>query len=554
MKFKKLKADPVLVKKFSEDLELPKFIAEILVNRGFKTEHEVLDFILTEEKLSDPFGLPDMERTCERLTRAVINQEQITICGDYDVDGTLATTILLRFLRTAGAKVNQFIPHRTLDGYGISDTTMKYLQETYDTKVAISVDTGTVAFDAAEEAKKRNIDLIVTDHHNLSDMGLPPVYALINAKRIEAKDNPYVLLCGAGIAFYLIRGLNMYWKKSGQTLHIDETDYSILAMMATIADVMPLHKDNRVIVKYGLKNLPHGRIEGMNALFQELNIHQPVARDIAFRFAPIINAAGRLGSAQQALDLFIETNKLQAALKAQELIALNNKRRKISEVVNKEALALADKKVATSNPPIIVVAGDFHVGVIGISASKIVDKYNRPAMVIGWDETGYGKASCRSVEGFNVKLALDYAKDCHLGGGGHDMAAGFSINKDQLPAFEAKVIEYFNTHPPQGEKEIDIESELDYEDLTFNAIKLIEMLEPLGKDNPAPIVKINNCKVSEQREIRGGHLMFTLENEVKVLYFDPDEDIKKNPKPMFDVIGEITAFKGVLKITVKKIC
>lgn len=553
MKFKKMKSDKVLIKKLSEDLDLPRFIAEILVNRGFKKEHEILDFILTEDKLSEPFGLPDMEKTCERLTRAILNKEQITICGDYDVDGTLATTILLRFLRTAGAKVNQFIPHRTLDGYGISDETMKFLQESYDTKVAISVDTGTTAFEAADEAKKRNIDLIVTDHHNLSEKGLPDVYALVNAKRLPDPNNNYLLLCGAGIAYYIIRALNIYWKKSGQSLHIGETDYSVLAMMATIADVMPLHKDNRAIVKYGLKNLPLSRIEGMNALFQELNIHQPVARDIAFRFAPIINAAGRLGSAQQALELFIETNKLQATLKAQELIALNNKRRKISESVNKEVLELADKKVQESNPPILVIAGNFHVGVIGISAAKVVDKYNRPAMVIGFDETGYGKASCRSIAGFNVKLALDYAKDFHLGGGGHDMAAGFSIDKGQLDNFEAKVIEYFNTHPPVGDKEIEIEAVLDYSEINANAIKLVELLEPLGKDNPAPIVEVLDCPVFEKREIKGGHLMFTLENDTKVMYFNPPQELKNSMPKTINVIGEITAYKNALKITAMSI-
>lgn len=553
MKLKKLKADPILVKKLSEDLDLPYFIAEILVNRGFKKDSDILDFILTEDKLSDPFLLPDMELTCDRLTKAIQNNEQITICGDYDVDGTLATTILLRFLSTAGAKVNQFIPHRTLDGYGISAETMKNIQEKYDTKVAISVDTGTVAFEAAEEAKKRNIDLIVTDHHNLSDQGLPPVYGLINAKRLEDKNNPYLLLCGAGIAYYLIRALNQFWKKTGHTLHIEESDYRVMAMIATIADVMPLHKDNRVIVKYGLKELPSSRIEGLNALFKELAIYNPTARDIAFRFAPIVNAAGRLGSAQQALELFTETNKLNAMLKAKDLIALNQKRRQISEQVNKEALALADQKVAESNPPIIVVAGNFHVGVIGISASKIVDKYNRPAMVIGFDDEGYGKASCRSVEGFNVKLALDYAKECHLGGGGHDMAAGFSINKEQLDSFEAKVIEYFKMQGPIEEKEIIIESVFDYDEINNRGVKLIELMEPLGKDNTPPMVQINNCKVSEQREIRGGHLMFILENETKVLFFDPPEDLKKNPPKEMSIVGELTAFKNELKITVKQL-
>lgn len=553
MKFNYLQPDPILTKKYMEELELPLFIAKILASRKFNNEHEVLDFLLTEEKLADPFGLPDMKLVCERLTTALQNQEQITICGDYDVDGTLATTILLRFLRHAGAKVNYFIPHRTKDGYGISDETMQFLHDTYQTKVAISVDTGTTAFDAANKAKELGIDLLVTDHHNLSDQGLPPVYALVNAKRLENKENPYEILAGAGVAYFIIRALNKFWQENGLYRPIEENDYSVLAMMATIADVMPLKDNNRVIVKYGLRNLPHCRIEGMNALFGELAIHSPVARDIAFRFSPVINAAGRLGSATQALDLFIETNKLQALTKAKDLIALNNKRRKISEEVNKEVLKEADRIVAESNPPIIVVAGSFHVGVIGISAAKIVDKYHRPAMVIGLDETGYGKASCRTIPGFNVKLALDYAKDHHLGGGGHDMAAGFSINKDQIPGFTAKVTEYFLSHPEIEEKAVDVECTLDYSELTDQSIKLIEMLEPFGQNNPAPVVRINNCVVSEQKEVRGGGVMFVLDNEVRALIFGASDEIKATTYKKFDAIGEITAQKGQMRIILKEI-
>jgi single-stranded-DNA-specific exonuclease len=529
------------------------FIAKILSTRKFNSEHEILDFLLTEEKLADPFGLPDMKLVCERLTTAIQNQEQITICGDYDVDGTLATTILLRFLRHAGAKVNFFIPHRTKDGYGISDETMQFLHDTYGTKVAISVDTGTTAFDAAEKAKELGMDLLVTDHHNLSDQGLPPVYALVNAKRLSEAENDYSILAGAGVAYFIIRALNQHWKQNNIFRPIEENDYSVLAMMATIADVMPLKGNNRVIVKYGLRNLPHCRIEGMNALFSELAIHTPVAKDIAWRFSPVINAAGRMGSATQALELFVETNKLQALTKAKDLIALNNQRRKVSESVNKEVLKEADKIVAESNPPVIVVAGNFHVGVIGISAAKIVDKYKRPAMVIGLDETGYGKASCRTIPGFNVKKALDYAKDHHLGGGGHDMAAGFSINKEQIPAFTQSVTEYFNSHPPIEEPSMDVECTLDYTELTPQSIKLIEMLEPFGQDNPAPVVRINNCIVSEQKEIRGGGLMFILDNEVRALMFSADEESKKTNFKKFDAIGEITAQKGQMRFIIKEI-
>jgi single-stranded-DNA-specific exonuclease len=260
-----------------------------------------------------------------------------------------------------------------------------------------------------------------------------------------------------------------------------------------------------------------------------------------------------MGSATQALELFIETNKLQALTKAKDLIALNNQRRKLSESVNKEVLKEADRIVAESNPPVIVVSGPFHVGVIGISAAKIVDKYQRPAMVIGLDETGYGKASCRTIPGFNVKKALDYAVGHHLGGGGHDMAAGFSINQDQIPGFTEKVIEYFNSHPEIEEKVEQVECTLDYRELTDQSIKLIEMLEPFGQDNPAPIVRINNCVVSEQKEIRGGGVMFVLDNEVRALIFNASDEVKQTSYKTFDAIGEITAQKGQMRFIIKEI-
>lgn len=557
MKIKKAVADPVFVKKIQEDLgfSIPKYIAEILALRSFKDEHELLDFLLIEKKLQNPFLLPDMEKSCLRIIEAIKNQEEITICGDYDVDGTLATTILLRFLRKVGAKVSYFIPHRTLDGYGISDQTMINLKEKHNTKVVISVDTGTTAFDAANKAKELNMDLIVTDHHNLHQDGLPDVFALINAKRPECKNPDFQMLAGSGIAFYFIRALNLTFEKLNLRSKIDEDDYMVLAMMASIADVVPLLKDNRVIVKYGLEHLPYSKIEGVEALFQELSIDQlhPSARDIAFRFAPVINAAGRLGHAGQALDLFIETNKLQAAVKAQDLIKVNKQRQKISEALNKQVLEIGEKIVKESNPPVLVVAGEFHVGVIGIAAAKLVNAHHRPAIVIGFDETGYGKASCRTIEGMNVKKALDATRDHHLGGGGHDMAAGFSINKDQLEGFTEAVIKYFKENSNKEERTLIIESEFDCDEISEDGIKIIEMLEPFGKDNNAPMVKINNLKVSEQRTVRGGHLMFIFENELRGMLFNPTEKQKENSLHMFDAIGEISAQKGVMRIVINKI-
>ena len=551
MKYQLQKYDSFLTKKLSEELKLPENLMPLLFYRGLTKEHDILDYLLAEDKLSDPFVLPDMLKACSRIGEAIKNKEVICICGDYDVDGTLATTILMRFLRNAGADIHNFIPHRTLDGYGISAETMTRLHEDIKVKVVISVDTGTTAFDAAEKAKELGIDLIVTDHHNLSDKGLPPVYSLINAKR-EGTPEHYQWLAGSGIAYFFVRALNQYLSQKEIITKADEEDYRCLAMMASIADVVPLKADNRAIVKYGLQHLPYVKVEGLEALFGLLNLRNVTSKDIAFSFAPVINAAGRLGSAQQALDLFLETNKLKALQLAQDLVDLNKKRRKMSGDLNKLVLEEADKIVKERNPSAIVVSGKYHVGIIGIGAAKIVDAYHRPAMVIGFDEKGYGKGSCRTIEGLNVKKALDYARAFIIEGGGHDMAAGFSIKEENLEKFTKAVEEFFSKEKPQ-EKIVTIETELEYEDINQETIKVLDLMEPFGKDNPLPVVQINNLKVSEKREVRGGHLMYIFENEMRGFIFSPTQAQKDNTSQIFSAIGEIQARNGELVFTIKSI-
>lgn len=551
MKYELQTYDPFLTKKLADELEVPEYFIPMFLYRGLRKEGEILDYLLAEDQLSDPFVLPDMKKACERIGEAIKNQEEICICGDYDVDGTLATTILMRFLRNAGARVHNFIPHRTLDGYGISAETMSRLHEELKIKVVISVDTGTTAFDAAEKAKELGMDLIVTDHHNLSDKGLPPVYALINAKR-EGTPEHYQWLAGSGIAYFFVRALNQYLSSKEIITKANEEDYRCLAMMASIADVVPLKADNRAIVKYGLQHLPYVKVEGLEALFGLLNLRAVTSKDIAFSFAPVINAAGRLGSAQQALNLFLETNKLKALQLAQDLVDLNKKRRKMSGDLNKIVLEEADKIVKERNPSAIVVSGKYHVGIIGIGAAKIVDAYHRPAMVIGFDENGYGKGSCRTIEGLNVKKALDYARPFIIEGGGHDMAAGFSIEEKNLEKFTQAVEEFFSKEKPQ-EKIVAIESVIEYSELNQTTIKILDLMEPFGKDNPLPVVQVNNLKVSEKREVRGGHLMYIFENDMRGFIFSPTKEQKDDTRQNFSAIGEIQARNGELVFTIKQI-
>lgn len=551
MKFVKQNYDPFLTKKLSEELDIPEFFIPLFFYRGLSTEHDILDYLLAEDKLRDPFLLPDMKKACERIGLALKNGEIITICGDYDVDGTLATTILMRFLRNCGAKVSNFIPHRTLDGYGISASTMEMVKEKHGTNVVISVDTGTTAFDAAEKAKELGMDLIVTDHHNLSDKGLPPVYALINAKR-EGCPEDFQMLAGSGIAYFFVRALNSYLTKEQIITSAVEDDYRTLAAMATVADVVPLKKDNRVIVKYGLQHLPYIKVEGMESLFGLLGLRNVTSKDIAWTFAPTINAAGRMGSAQQALELFLETNRLKAMSLAQDLIDLNKKRRKISQEVNKQVLEAGEKIVAERNPSAIVVAGKFHVGVIGISAAKLVDAYHRPGLVIGLDDQGYGKGSCRTIPGLNVKKALDYARKYIVEGGGHDMAAGFSILEENIPKFTEAIEEFFSKEKPQ-EKIETIESVIEFDALVPKSVKILEMMEPFGQDNPIPIVQINDLRISEKKVVRGGHLMYIFANDMRGFIFNPTEEQVKDTTPFFSAVGELSTRNGELLFVIKQI-
>lgn len=535
----------------SEKLSLPKEIAQLLISRGMRNEHEIIDFILTDEVLLDPFGLPDLKKVVDRITMAVENNELITICGDYDVDGTIATTILYRFLKHSGANVNYFIPDRVLDGYGVNSSTIKKLKEN-GTSLAITVDTGSTAFDAADACKELGMDLIITDHHNLPEVGLPDVFALVNPKLLP-EGNSYDILSGGGVAYYLVRALNKTWSESGLKQLALEDDYQVLAMISTIADVVSLKGDNRVIVKYGLKKLKKCRVEGLQALAKEINIYgETHAKDIAFKFAPAINAAGRIGNAEQALSLFIETNLVKAEEKAKGLLLTNEKRKEISNDVSEKVLELAAAQVKEFNPPVLVIDGDFHEGVIGISAAKVVEAYGRPAMIIGFDGPE-GKASCRSIKGLNVKDAIDYAKEFHLGGGGHDMAAGFSIAKTQVSDFRNKVIEFFNK---ETKKEVvsEVDVEMDFNSLNEQFLQSLERLEPFGQGNPTPILKINNCPVETSREIKGGGLLMSFGKNANALFFNPTPEFKSSVPKTLDVIVEISSKKGKASLIIKEVC
>lgn len=547
MKYKVKNNNPLYIKQISEDLDIPKEIANLLISRGYKTPEEALDFLLAEQELSDPFGLPDMDKLCERIYLAIKNKERISICGDYDVDGTLATTILTRFLRSCGADVNYFIPDRQKHGYGLGPLIVEELKKN-NTAVIISVDTGTTAFEAADKAKELGIDLIVSDHHNLSDKGLPDVYALVNAKRLEDKTNLYSDLAGSGVAYFIIRALNTFLSKKGRE-KIDELDYEVLAMIATIADVMPLTNNNRLIVKNGLKKIRMTSIPGLSQLIEKKKLYDPNAKDIAFQIAPTLNAAGRIGSAEDVLKLFLEDNKIISEILKENIVKLNAKRKKISDLVAKEALEIA---AATEEKPMAyIIDGDFHEGVIGIAAAKVSEKFHRPTAIISRTSIP-PKGSCRTIPGFNVKEALDYCQDLLLAGGGHDMAAGFSIELENIEEFKIRFNKFFSEHKAV-EKEIVLDLEMDALDISKDFIKLISLMEPFGQKNPFPLVKINNCMPVVMKQTRSRGLFFVFSDVFKAIQFSAlPEHLEANIKNM-DLVGEIVVKSGEIMLQIQEI-
>lgn len=491
-----------------KDNEIPAFfsihgisplVAGILLRRGIDTEDKLKHFCYdTPADLSDPFLMKGMQAAVDRIILALHKKEPLVIYGDYDVDGITATSILYRFLKREGADVRFYIPARETEGYGLNLPAVQKLAEE-GCKLLITVDNGIAAADIIAQAPE-TMDIIVTDHHLVPEK-IPNAIAVLNPHQKDCRY-PYKELAGCGVAYTVCRALAL-------TLHNEayEEDMELVAM-GTIADVVSLTGENRILVREGLRKMRHTQIPGLAALLRAAGIVKPgedkpiSVEDVSFGLAPRLNAAGRIAHARMGVDLLISYSREKAEHIARNLCEINVKRQAVEKGIYEEAVQRLHQLNAEKADVMVIDGHGWNPGVIGISASRILEQYNRPVLMITIKD-GIGKGSCRSIPAFDIYQALKAQESLLIQLGGHKMAAGFSIREENIPAFRKAINDYAARvlSPEDFIPELELEEYLPLRELTPRFIHELEILEPCGCDNPRPLFASKNLHVNYTRHM-----------------------------------------------------
>lgn len=498
------------------DLQLGQRTAEILINRGMTSVEETERFLNPKlDDLHDPFLFNDMDKVVERIARAKEMNEKICLYGDYDADGTTGVSILFSFLKSNGFNVCYFIPNRLVTGYGLH---IDPLQDLIDAGIGllITVDNGISANDQIDFCNQHNLDVIVTDHHECHGT-LPAAFGIINPK-VPGSSYPFKELCGAGVAFKLVQALSTRLE-----LAFDIQNAVECVALATVADLVPLQNENRSLVFLGLDYLNNKpKNPGIRALIEVSELTLLKAWHFGFVLGPKINAAGRLGEAHHIVDLLTATDPDKLRVLAQFLSDENRKRQDLESTILEAALAQIEKQKLNRDDIIIVVGENWHSGVIGIVASRIQEQYYNPVIVISV-ENGVGKASCRSVEGFNIFAALQSCGEYFSSYGGHDQAAGFSIKAESID----QMIEKIKNH---GEsvgikkhliKKIPYDAIIETAEITWELLSECAHFEPCGLGNPGVQFVINKPRIVSMGTMgkESNHLRLSLENDIRGVGF-----------------------------------
>ena len=482
------------------NFNLDKDITTLLYNRDIIAGEDIKTFLYGGvEDITSPFLLKDIDKAVERLEIAKEKGEPVWIYGDYDVDGITSVSLCYLALKELGYNVKYYIPLRD-EGYGLNIEALDYIKSEGGTLV-ITVDCGISSHKEIAHANEIGIDIIVTDHHEINS-GNPPAFAVINPKR-EDNEYKFKYLAGVGTAFFLISAL---FEKNN--LKDELYKYLDIVAIGTVADIVPLLKENRIFVKEGLEYLRRSKWLGINMLikkiFEDYETRKFNTYDIGFIIAPIFNAAGRLEDAKRAVELFIERDHRVCSTIISELLSKNSERKEIQEDIFQKAVEKIENEKLYENAVLIVGEEGFHHGVIGIVASKILDRYYKPTIImeIKKDE-GVATASCRSIEGFNIIEALNNFSDLLLKYGGHSGAAGFSIKIENIPEFSKRLNEYAEKTISDIAfvKPIKIDKPLAFYKISYDFLDKISLLEPFGFGNSSPIFSLNNCQFDNLRLI-----------------------------------------------------
>ena len=465
-------------------------LAGILTARGITDPAEALTLLAGEEELSDPALLTDMDAACQRIWQAIDNGETIVVFGDYDVDGVTATALLYQHLKGMGATVKCMLPSREGDGYGLSRNAIQSIHDK-GYQLIVTVDNGISAVEEAEFAAELGIDLIITDHH-LPPETLPKAVAVVDPRRLD-DTSPFKGLCGAGVAFKLCAALDGCPPE-------EMLDYcGDLAAVGTVADVMPLTGENRTLVKSGLRQLQNTDRPGLEALLEEVGLAgRPItAENISYAIAPRINAAGRMDSAVTALQLVLCEDPDRAEELAHKLNEINVKRQETELEIFRAAQVLLEQEPERLEDRVMLLWGrDWHPGVIGIVASRLVERTGRPVIVVTVDEHGECKGSGRSVPGFNLHACIGSCADLLIRYGGHAMAAGLSVREENLPELRRRLNEWAARECPvlhTAPLECDLPIHLDR--VTVDSVRRIDALAPFGAENPTPVFLLQSAVV-----------------------------------------------------------
>ena len=504
-----------IAEKISRITGCDKIIAQLLINRGITTPEKAFTFLYPSlESLSSPFALKNMDKAVKRIYQAICSREKILIFGDFDADGITSTTILYDFLSHADAEVTWYIPHRITEGYSLREPHIKMaVKERAD--LIITVDCGSDSFEAVKAARKEDIDVIITDHHEIKNP-FPDAHAIINPKQ-KGCTSGLDYLAGVGVAFYLIIALRQYMRTKGFWQSIQEPNLlnlCDLVAIGTIADMVPLVNENRILSQNGIDVIRKGKRLGIKALadVSRIDINSIDSEDISFRIAPRINAAGRMSHARICVDLLTARGKNNAYQTASILNELNIKRQETEQGISRDIEQKILKYPDIINQSVIILHDEsWNPGVLGIAASKTARQYCRPTVLISTANSP-ATGSCRSIDGVNIHDAL-----CQCAGllehfGGHFMAAGLSIKKENIDIFSLLLEKTISRtiEVKLLKQKIFIDSMINLDDITESFIKAVDDLKPFGTDNPEPMFACKDVKVNSSIIIGKNHRKMTL--------------------------------------------
>ena len=487
---------------------ISELLTKILVNRGITDDKEIDTFLNpTRNDFYDPYLMPDMDKAVERIIKAINNQEKVMIYGDYDVDGITSITVLKKFLEERGLKTGHYIPNRLEEGYGLNENAIRSIAEQKYT-LMITVDCGISGIEEVELANQLGIETIITDHHEQSE-SLPNAYAIINAKRKDSQY-PFRGLAGCGAVFKLIQAISL-------RLGLEEKEflkYLDIVCVGTISDIVPLVDENRVIAKLGLKLVVQTRNIGLRELILQSGYKKIDSNTISFGVAPRINACGRMGYQEEALDLFLTNNIEEAREITARLNSYNLERQTKEKDIFEQAIKELEKEDIEKLNTIVLSGDNWHHGVIGIVASKLTEKFYKPTILICFEDN-IGKGSGRSLPGFDLHEALVETSAYLEKYGGHEMAVGLSLKKEKYNDFKLAFEEIAKSkNIQQIIPVIKIDSIITAKDVNKKTIQDLEMLEPFGEKNKNPIFVYKNLKIDSIRALsEGKHLKLTLKDD-----------------------------------------